>query len=175
MKRYISCLAVIWVLFTAGQRGDAFPLETAPAVGRLAPVFSLNDINGRKISIAELRGKVVLLNFWATTCGPCKDEMPSMNNLYTALKDRGFAVLSVSIDTSEKAVRSFLSENRLTFPVLMDKDKDVYFDDYAVLGLPTSFLIDKNGIIAERFLGERDWDSPGLKNKIINLLDGRQQ
>lgn len=175
LRRFKFYFAVASVAFWAAVVNAAISVETAPEVGKLAPAFSLKDINGKKVSVSDLRGKVVLLNFWATTCGPCKTEMPSMSRLYTELRDRGFVVLAVTIDTSEKAVMSFVSAAGVSFPVLLDKDKDVYFDDYAVLGLPTTFLIDKNGIIAEKFVGERDWDSPSIKNKIISLLDRRQQ
>lgn len=170
--RYILCLIVL--AFTIlGVGGKVHSIETAPEAGKYAPAFDLKDMNGKKVSLSEFKGKVVLLNFWATTCDPCKAEMPSMNNLYKTLKDRDFVVLAVSIDTSEKAVKSFISEKGILFPVLLDKDKEVYFDDYAVIGLPTSFLIDRSGVIAEKFLGERDWDSPEMKNKIMSLLNRR--
>ncbi len=170
--RYILCLIVL--AFTIlGEGGKAYSAVTAPEVGKYAPVFDLKDINGKKVSLSEFKGKVVLLNFWATTCGPCKTEMPSMNNIYKALKDRDFVVLAVSSDTSESAVISFVSEKGISFPVLLDKDKEVYFDDYAIIGLPTSFLIDRSGVVAEKFIGERDWDSPEMKNKIASLLNRR--
>jgi len=104
-----------------------------------APDFTLNDINGKKVNLSEFKGKAVLLNFWATWCGPCRAEMPSLNNLYNEYKDKDFVVLAVSVDTSEKPVKSFARELKLTFPILMDKDKAVSFDEYAVLGLPTTF------------------------------------
>lgn len=139
-----------------------------------APDFALNDITGKKVNLSEFRGKVVLLNFWATWCGPCKAEMPSLNNLYNEYKDKGFVVLAVSVDTSEKPVKSFAREHKLAFPVLLDKDKAVSFDEYAVLGLPTTFLIDKTGIVIEKIIGEREWDSPQMKEKILKLLGGKK-
>lgn len=170
--RYILCLIVL--AFTIlGEGGKVYSVETAPEAGKYAPAFDLKDMNGKKVSLSEFKGKVVLVNFWATTCDPCKAEMPSMNNLYKTFRDHDFTVLAISIDSSEKAVKSFISEKGILFPVLLDKDKEVYFDDYAVIGLPTSFLIDRNGVIAEKFLGERDWDSPEMKNKITSLLNRR--
>ncbi len=97
-----------------------------------------------------------------------------MNNLYLELKDKGLVVIAVSVDASEKPVRSFVKELKLLFPVLMDKNKAVSFDEYGVLGLPTTFLIGKNGIIIEKFLGEREWDAPDMKGKIIRLLGGKK-
>ncbi|MEW6116437.1 MAG: TlpA disulfide reductase family protein [Nitrospirota bacterium] len=141
--------------------------------GSPAPAFTLTDISGKKISLSELKGKVVLLNFWATWCGPCKAEMPALNRLYIELKDKGFVILAVSLDTAEKPVKSFIAEKKLAFPVLMDSDKELSFDLYAVMGLPTTFIIDKKGIIVERILGDREWDAPQMKDKILKLLSGR--
>ncbi|MFZ5997707.1 MAG: peroxiredoxin family protein [Nitrospirota bacterium] len=141
--------------------------------GSPAPDFTLTDISGKKISLSELKGKVVLLNFWATWCGPCKAEMPALNKLYLELKEKGFVILAVSLDTAEKPVKSFIAEKKLAFPVLMDSDKELSFDKYAVMGLPTTFLIDKKGIIVERILGDREWDAPQMKDKILKLLSGR--
>ncbi|GAB4406445.1 MAG: hypothetical protein OHK0032_01470 [Thermodesulfovibrionales bacterium] len=171
--RTIFFLAVIAFLFLEVDVTGAKQIEVAPETGKYAPAFNLKDINGRKVAFSEFKDKVVLLNFWATWCGPCRAEMPSLNNLYTALKDKGFVVVAISVDTSEKPVKSFVSEKRISFPVLMDKDKEVAFDQYGVIGLPTSFLIDRKGVIVEKFMGEREWNSPDMKNKILRLLDGR--
>jgi peroxiredoxin len=96
-----------------------------------------------------------------------------MNALYEALKDKGFLVLAVSIDTSVKPVKSFISGKKLRFPVLLDKDKEVFFDSYAALGLPTSFLIDRNGIIVEKVVGPKEWGAPDVKDKILRLLSAK--
>ena len=140
-----------------------------------APAFTLSDISGKKVSLSDFKGKVILLNFWATWCGPCTAEMPSFNRLYAAFKNDGFVVLAVSIDSSEKPVQSFVSAKGITFPVLMDPDKEAYFDLYAVFALPTSFLIDRKGMVVEKILGDREWDSPDMKKKIADLLKQRAQ
>lgn len=148
--------------------------DAPAAAGASAPDFTLLDLNGKKVSLAEYRGKAVVLNFWATTCGPCKAEMPSLNSLYLEFRNKGLSVVAVSVDTSEKPVRAFISEKNLAFTVLMDKDKEVFFDSYAVMGLPTTFLIDRSGAIVEKIIGERDWDSPQMREKIRRLLTGKQ-
>ncbi len=148
-------------------------IDTAPDVGKYAPEFNLNNINGKKVALSDLRGKVVLLNFWATWCRPCRAEMPSLGNLHTALKDRGFTVIAISVDASDRPVKSFVLEKGISFPVLMDKDKEVAFDQYGVFGLPTSFLIDRKGVVVEKFMGERDWTSSDIKNKIRKAMEGR--
>ncbi len=144
--------------------------DNAQGSSKPAPEFSLSDINGKKVSLSDFKGKVILLNFWATWCGPCTAEMPSLNRLYAAFKNDGFVVLAVSIDPSDKPVRSFVSAKGITFPVLMDPEKEAYFDLYAVFALPTSFLIDRKGMIIAKVLGDREWDSPDMKNKIADLL-----
>lgn len=136
---------------------------------QLAPDFTLNDINGNKVTLSQFRGKVVILNFWSIWCGPCVAEMPSLDNLYRESKDKGLVVIAIAVDNPEKAVRSFIEEKKLTFLVLLDKDKKVYFK-YSLYGIPVTLLIDRKGFIAEKFIGERDWNSPEMKEKVIKLL-----
>lgn len=142
-------------------------------VGKVAPVFQLEDLNGKTVSLKEFRGKVIVLNFWATWCAPCRAEMPSLENLYRNLKDKGLVIIGVSVDSPEKTVQSFVKERGITFPILLDKRKEVSFDDYGVIGLPVTFLIDKKGIIVDKVFGERQWDSEEVKEKIKRLLEGR--
>lgn len=174
MRKILIFFSMIAVLISlAGEDKKVSAAEPASEIGKQAPDFRLKDIRGKETALSTYRGNVVLLNFWATWCGPCKAEMPSLNALYKSMKDRGFAVLAISVDTSEKPVKSFISDNGITFPALMDSDREVSFDLFGVIGLPTSYLIDKNGIVVEKFMGEREWDSPDMKNKILKLLDRR--
>lgn len=174
MRKILIFFSIIAVLISlAGEDKKVFAAEPASEIGKQVPDFKLKDINGRDTAFYSYKGKVILLNFWATWCGPCKAEMPSLNNLYKSLKDKGFIVVGVSVDTSEKPVRTFINDNGITFPALMDSDREVSFDLFGVIGLPTSYLIDKNGIVVEKFMGEREWDSPSMKNKILKLLNGR--
>ncbi|MBZ0155874.1 MAG: TlpA family protein disulfide reductase [Alphaproteobacteria bacterium] len=167
-KRPFFSLLVFCILCVAA----ALPAR-AGSPGSAAPDFTLPDISGKKISLSEGKGKVVLLNFWATWCGPCRAEMPSLVNLYRELREKGLVVLAVSVDTTVKPVQVFAAEKSLPFPVLLDTDKEVYFDKYAVFGLPTSFLIDRKGMIVEKIMGETVWDSPSMKEKILTLLHRR--
>jgi peroxiredoxin len=166
MRKILSLIIVLCLtLFIRNAVG----LEP-PRIGKPAPDFALNDINGKKVTLSEYKGNVIILNFWATFCGPCKEEMPSLNNLFLAFKKDGLIVLAVSTDDSEKPVQSFIKAKGLAFPVLLDKDQQVFFDRYAVLGLPTTFIIDRDGIIREKILGDRPWDAPEMKAKIGALL-----
>jgi peroxiredoxin len=96
--------------------------------------------------------------------------MPSLNALAATFKDKGLVVLAVSVDSSTKPVRNFLKKPDATLTVLMDSDKEVFFDLYAVMGLPTSFLIDGNGVIVEKFIGERDWNAAEIRNSIADIV-----
>jgi peroxiredoxin len=154
---------------TGGGRNTVSPLEAEKSVNSKAPDFTLKDMNGRNVSLSSLKGKVVLINFWATWCPPCKAEMPSMNKLYSELKDRGFEIVAVSTDNSLSSVKDFLSRNRLDFPVLFDETKTAA-RQYHVFSMPTTFLIDRNGMIVEKFYGEEDWADPDVRKKIEKLL-----
>ncbi len=168
--RHIITLTLLFLFFSPLFSQQAAWAGNVQESLQPAPAFTLPDINEKKVSLSDFKGKVVLLNFWATWCGPCRAEMPSLNRLYAAFKNDGFVALAVSIDPSEKPVKSFVSEKGLAFPVLMDPEKEAYFDLYAVFALPTSYLIDRNGIIVEKIMGDREWDSPDMKNRISSLL-----
>ncbi len=138
-----------------------------------APDFTLLNLEGRNVSLSSYKGKVVVLNFWGTWCEPCKEEMPSLNKLYLEHRDKGFAVLAISLDPSEQNVKSFIAEKGYSFPVLLDKNKEVYFDKYGLFGLPISIIIDRNGAIVQKVIGETAWDSAQMEEKIQKLLGGK--
>jgi cytochrome c biogenesis protein CcmG/thiol:disulfide interchange protein DsbE len=137
--------------------------------GTKAPLFSLEDLNGKKSELKQYRGKVVFLNFWATWCGPCKEEMPSMEELYKQFKDKDFVFLTISVDYAGiKLVKEFIEKHRYTFPVLIDPQCET-LDLFEVKGIPTTFLIDKKGIIVGRAIGPKDWKRSEVVS-IVNLL-----
>ena len=121
--------------------------------GKQAPDFDLKTIKGDRIRLSDLRGKVVLLNFWATWCPPCRDEMPLFRRVYKKYKDKGFEILAVSTDTDVRVVKKFIREFKIPFPVLMDEKGDLT-KLYQVQGIPTSFLIDRDGKVIKVRLGE---------------------
>ncbi|HSB30431.1 MAG TPA: TlpA disulfide reductase family protein [Candidatus Sulfobium mesophilum] len=134
-----------------------------------APEFSLKDLSGRPVTLSSLKGKVVLLNFWATWCPPCISEMPVFNKLYKEMRGRGLEIVAISADRSESYVRDFVSKHSLDLRVLFDADRSVT-KQYKVFSMPTTFLIDKNGVIVEKFFGEYDWTDQEIKKKIEKLL-----
>jgi len=143
------------------------PLNPRPP----APDFTLKDLDGKTQRLADYKGKVVLVNFWATWCPPCRREMPSMERLYQKLKDQPFMILAV--DQMENFDLAFTFTGQLepspTFPVLLD-EKGQTPKAWKVLGLPTSFVVDKQGRIAFRAMGGREFDHPEIEKTIRSLL-----
>uniref|UniRef100_UPI00117E1EAC peroxiredoxin family protein n=1 Tax=Nitrospira cf. moscoviensis SBR1015 TaxID=96242 RepID=UPI00117E1EAC len=117
-----------------------------PAVGTTAEDFRLVDLEGKQQSLGQYRGRVVLLNFWATWCKPCTTEMPAMQAMYDKLRDKGFVVLAVNELEDEAKVRDHIKQHGHTFPVLMDRDNKVA-NQFGVFGLPVSVFIDEKGVV----------------------------
>ncbi len=114
--------------------------------------FTLPNIKGENFSLKQFRGKVILLNFWATWCPPCRLEIPILNNIYKTYKKTGFEIIAVSLDTDIERLKTFLKENTVNFLVLHDKKGTVGFK-YKVEVVPTSFLLDKNHILRQIYIG----------------------
>jgi peroxiredoxin len=145
------------------------PPAPAPVVGAPAPDFSLNDLAGQAVKLSSLRGQVVLVNFWATWCGPCRLEMPTLEKYYEAFKGQGFVVLAVDMGDEKADVQAFASDHKLSFSIVLDPDMAVS-DAYRVSSLPTTFIVDAQGRITQEQVGmltERQLDgylsAAGLK------------
>jgi peroxiredoxin len=123
-----------------------------PAVGTAAEDFRLVDLEGKQQSLSQYRGKVVLVNFWATWCKPCTTEMPAMQATYDKLREKGFVVLAVNELEDEAKVREHIKQHGHTFPVLMDRDNKVA-NQFGVFGLPVSVFIDEKGVVQEYIKG----------------------
>lgn len=148
----------------------------APPVtrGASAPAFDLATLSGEgggRLSLASLEGKVVLVNFWATWCEPCKREMPAMERLYNSLPREDFEMVAISIDESKEDVATFQDSYQLSFPIVLDSDKRVNAS-YQTMGVPESLLIDVDGNIVERYVGPREWDAPEYVERIRLLISG---
>ena len=130
-----------------------------------APDFILKTLEGKQVSLNSFEGKVVILNFWASWCGPCKAEMPSIESLYNKTKDLNIVILAVNLGESESTVKSYIDSNNFSFTVLLDTDKTVG-TEYGVRSIPTTYILDKNGMAVAGKLGSYEWDN----NKIISLL-----
>jgi peroxiredoxin len=139
-------------------------------VGDEAPNFHLRDLAGNMMSLSQFRGKVVLLNFWATWCGPCRVEMPAMEQLYRTIPRGEFEILAVSTDPQGVAVtRPFQREMGFTFPILHDSEYRVGII-YGARTLPLTFMVDRQGVIRKKIFGARDWDSPEARDLIQMLM-----
>lgn len=143
------------------------------AVGKKAPDFRVLELaTGDSISLREhYKGQVTLVNIWATWCGPCREEMPSMEVAYKELAPRGFKVAAVSIDEGDPAsVIAFGAEMGVTFDLLLDRSGLIQ-RTYQTTGVPESFLLDRDGVIVKRIIGAHDWSSTVNRQLIERLLD----
>jgi thiol-disulfide isomerase/thioredoxin len=135
------------------------------------PNLNLTDLKGKKWETKDFKGKVIFLNFWATWCGPCKEEMPSMEELYQQFKSKDFLFLTISVDYEKKEiVKEFIEKHRYTFPVLLDP-QCVTLDLFQVKGIPTTFLIDKKGIMIGKATGPKNWKKPEFVSIVNTLLE----
>lgn len=150
------------------------------ARGDRAPHFDLPRLSaasagrGSRIGLDDLRGQVVLVNFWATWCKPCEEEMPAMQMLYEALHSRGFELVAISVDESAAPVEEFRDRMALDFPIALDPDQAIS-RAYQTMGFPESILIDADGRVIERYVGPRDWNAPAYHRRIEKLLGPRSQ
>ena len=138
------------VTLAACLGGPAGEVQT-PDQG-LAPDFSLNDLNGQRVTLSRYRGKPVMLNFWASWCGPCRIEIPEVQSLYEAHSSESAVILAVNFGEPAATVRAFVQENKLSFRVLTDEDSTIG-RLYRVRGIPTTVFIDKQGRIVETHVG----------------------
>ncbi len=169
MKRWVLPFCALMLAL-----GGAFYYQQQQASGRAgfpAPDFTLQDIGGRAHRLADLHGKVVFLNVWATWCPPCREEMPSMERLYRRLLGKDFVMLAVSEDeTGATAVVPFVNQMGITFPVLIDPE-GLVSQRYGVTGYPETFVIDRDGRVIQHIIGPEDWESEQAYQYFTHLLD----
>jgi len=160
--RQVSYAGIVLGLLLAGAVGHA----ADRMLNRPAPAFSRFDLDHTRVSLAAYRGKVVLLNFWATWCAPCRLEMPRFVEWQSRYRGNGLQVVGVSIDDDDSPVRPFVQKLKLNYPVLMGDAR--LGESYGVLGVPVTFLIDRRGVIRARFEGEADLSK--MESEIRDLL-----
>ena len=169
-----AALAAAAYLGTArggGGSGPARPFDVIRAkTPEAAPAFELRDLAGRVVRLDDFRGRVVVLNFWATWCEPCREEMPAMMRLARDLGDRGLTVVAVNVKEGRAAVEGFVRELGLTLLVLLDSTGEVG-DRYRLQALPTTYFIGRDLTLAGLALGYRDWESAGARAYLAELLD----
>ncbi|HLA39871.1 MAG TPA: TlpA disulfide reductase family protein [Candidatus Glassbacteria bacterium] len=160
---FISCL----FLLTSAQAQDLKPWKGGPT-----PPLALNDINGKPLKLEDYRGKVVMVQFWATWCPPCRKEMPSMMRLQTKLAGKPFIILAVNMGETEKEIKDFLALVNADFTVPMDSDGKA-ISAWKVFVAPSTFLIDPKGNIRYALQGGAEWDAPEYVAKIAELLPSK--
>jgi peroxiredoxin len=176
----IMMLCIVSGMVILLQKGEYLPEGTAtPAVPMssrtvVAPDFALRDLDGNGRRLSSFRGRVVLLNFWATWCPPCQTEMPLMETLYQSYKDQGFEVVAVSSDAEgAEVVQPFVSQRQLSFTTLLDATGQVT-RLYGVTSLPTTYLLDRQGQLVDVAIGSYDWAKADARALIRSLLDATQ-
>jgi len=187
-KRFFCSFAVLFILYACIASGtvwaqDALPPDTVKAFAdaglpllkqKVAPQdFSLPlaapGAIGKLQGLNDLKGKVVFLNFWATWCGPCRAEMPSMQVLYDSYNEKGLEILAVNCGEKPEQVLSFLKANKLSFPAALDLDGKVS-GVYGIQAIPTTYLIDRDGYIIARVMGSINWNTPKIRAALEKLL-----
>lgn len=142
----------------------------APQIGQEAPDLVFTSFEGKDYKLSDLKGKVVLLNFWATWCPPCREEIPSMENAYKELKDKGFVIVAINIDQGgKKAIIRFKRELPFSFPVALDPEAKAA-RTYRVTSIPTNIIIDRQGKIVNKGVGAVNWDSLKARGLLAKLL-----
>jgi peroxiredoxin len=162
-------LAFLW-MFAALTCAAAAPALT-PWTGGSTPPLRLKDVKGAPHDLGLYKGRVVLVNFWATWCEPCRQEMPSIQRLNERFRGKAFDVLAINVDEPDARVRRFLEETRLEIPVLVDVNKTVT-RGWGVRVMPTTFLVGPDGRIRYRLLGDIDWNTDAIAAVVSQLMNG---
>lgn len=165
-KKILLLASACCLLFLLTACGES-PVAT---VGKPAPDFDTVDLDGKVWSLSKLRGQVVFVNFWATWCPPCREEMPSMQKLNEMMPPEKFKMLALFNNDQKKVVKNFISQLGVTMPVLSD-EFNVIGPRYGLTGLPETFIVDKQGVIREKFIGPAKWDSPEYVNMLMKYIN----
>ncbi len=155
----------------AGGRPGSEP-ASGVRVGSQAPDLTLRTLDGQTVKLSDYRGKVVMLNFWATWCPPCRAEMPSMERLYKLMAGEDFVMLALNVEENGgQTVKAFLKSSPHTFPVLLDEDAKAQ-NTYRVFRFPETFIISREGVIMNHILGAREWDEESTVQYLKFLVKG---
>lgn len=168
-------VSISWMPARAQSKIDykVIPNLEAMKEKMLTPDFSVPSAEGKKISLKDFRGKIVFLNFWASWCEPCREEMPAMERLYQEFKDKNFVVFAVNVKDRKQDAIDFVRELKLSYPVAIDPEGQVGLL-YGAWGLPTTYLIGPKGEGLARAWGPAEWYSPAARKLIKELVDGKR-
>ena len=163
VMRSVAAVVIAAAATAAGAEADLKPWK-----GKATPPLARMDLDGKRVDLKGLRGRVVIVNFWATWCDPCRDEMPSLQRLKAKLAGRALEVLAVNYGEFPEKITQFVRKENITLPVLLDTQKDAA-RDWKVGGLPMTFVVDAKGRVRYWVFGERDW-SEGDSLKVVEKL-----
>ena len=158
----VFCLPLLTVACGQGPK--------VATVGKPAPDFTLVDLNGNTWTLSELKGQVVFVNFWATWCPPCREEMPSMQRLYTMLPKDKFKMLAILNKDDPALAKNFAAKFGITMPILNDPDNKIG-PKYGLTGVPETYIVDKQGVLREKFIGPARWDAPGFQQMLMKYIN----
>jgi cytochrome c biogenesis protein CcmG, thiol:disulfide interchange protein DsbE len=163
VRRVPVFLALLLALVLTGCYAGSRP----PRIGNPAPDFTVQD-SDRKVELREYEGKIVVLNFWATWCAPCVEEMPSLSQLQQRFKDKDLTVLGVSVDADSDAYHQFVKDHKVTFLTVRDPDQKAN-NLYGTFKFPETYIIDRKGIVRRKFIGAVDWSQPEIVDFLTKL------
>jgi peroxiredoxin len=170
LAAFLGVAAAVLILTPLLRSSTTQPVGPAGLAGSRAPVFVLRDDTGAPVSLAGYRGRVVVMNLWASWCPPCREEMPDLQRLARAYGSRGVSVIGVDQGESERRARRFAQSLRITYPIWID-DRQQYGRVYAALGLPTTVIIGRNGIVVRGFDGPLTFDQ--MRSALAGLVSAR--
>ena len=164
IKRFLSSLALACIVGVAGSGAVG-----AASVSGPAPNFTLKALDGKNLKLSEMRGNVILINFWASWCGPCREEMPLLNELHSKYEPLGFTVLGVNVEEQENSARGFLKNFPVDFPILLDNRNQVS-KLYDVVAMPTSVVVDRDGNMRYLHRGYKSGDENKYRQVVKKLI-----
>jgi peroxiredoxin len=173
-NKSLNIIITILVALVVGISGCSKPQEgkqpLRAELGKLAPDFELQDTTGKTWKLSALKGQIVFVNFWATWCPPCREEMPSMQELYKSMPNDKFKMLSILSNDDPTVASNFAAKGGFDFPILIDPDSQIA-QDYGLTGVPETYIVDKQGILRQKYLGPRLWSSPEAKKMLMDYVN----
>jgi len=178
LKKYVFVLFLFMIIAGCGRaEANSNNKKNEEKVGlaksNIAPDFTLNDMEGNSHTLSQYRGQVILIDFWATWCPPCVVEIPHFVKLYNKYNEKGFVILGASLDNNEKKLKSFVSNQAMNYPVLVNAGN--VSSKYAIQAIPTAYLIDKQGKIEKKFVGYRPGYEKEIEKILLKLLETKDE
>jgi peroxiredoxin len=168
MKKLLPLLTLVYIILLSYGCGQNIPAPVLE-IGKPAPNFTISDTKGKTWTLSELRGQVVFVNFWATWCPPCVKEMPAMQELNSSLPPDKFKILAILYNDAPAMAENLVAKLNLTFPILIDP-QNMAARSYGLTGVPETYIIDKQGLLREKFIGPVQWNSPNARQMIMKYI-----